>query len=358
MITTRELNGRLLAPLAELLPWESNPRSIEDKDFQRLLRQICDLGQYKPLLVTEEGKIAGGNRRFDAYSFLNTNVYSYTNSAGEQITIDKTSTFTEVWVSKIAFDVNPETQEITVILNGERQTRTFKDIQQVITEYAVSDNDPAGQWDALALANLLHPYQGDMPLDNYSFILGQPVPGQMLLDSFQPSNSATDQLLGGHDLGGGTDTQDTNSATDSTDTNVLNKEVTASSLQDGLNAECPRCHFQFKFEERKVAIADQIIRDGGITLETQKELEDLTASLQQTAQTEAEAITAAEPNGAVIHDDIPPSPEAAGLTTEQANEVPVLTSVPSDPEVLINTSTPQTEVQNTEQTVNATTTQI
>ena len=56
--------------LNELKLWDKNPRSIREKDFERLKKQIKELGQYKPLLVLANGTVIGGNMRLRAYQDL------------------------------------------------------------------------------------------------------------------------------------------------------------------------------------------------------------------------------------------------------------------------------------------------
>ena len=86
--------------ISELREWDKNPRSIKRVDFERLKTQIKKLGQYKPLLITEDGEVIGGNMRLKAYRELG---------------------IKDVWVSV----VKP------------------KDENQKL-EYALSDNDRAG----------------------------------------------------------------------------------------------------------------------------------------------------------------------------------------------------------------------
>jgi hypothetical protein len=50
--------------------WEKNPREIKAEDFKRLQKQIQELGEYKPLLVTDDGEVIGGNMRLRAYKAL------------------------------------------------------------------------------------------------------------------------------------------------------------------------------------------------------------------------------------------------------------------------------------------------
>lgn len=98
-------------PIEKLQPWEQNPRSISKKDFKRLQAQIKKLGVYKPLIVTKEGIVLGGNMRFRALQELGVK---------------------QVWVSV----VEAPTDELKL-------------------EYALSDNDRAGEYDELKLAELV-----------------------------------------------------------------------------------------------------------------------------------------------------------------------------------------------------------
>src|SRR3989344_1073599 len=56
--------------LKDLKPWERNPRSITKKDFERLCEQVKKYGQYKPVVITPEGIVLGGNMRLRAYKKL------------------------------------------------------------------------------------------------------------------------------------------------------------------------------------------------------------------------------------------------------------------------------------------------
>lgn len=122
----------------ELKLWEANPRNIKPKDFERLKKQIQELGQYKPLLITEDGTVIGGNMRLRAYMDLG---------------------IEDVWVSV----VNP------------------KDKDQMLA-YALSDNDRAGYYDDDLLANLSSAYP-DFEWGNYAVDLQPPT---TLDDLFKP----------------------------------------------------------------------------------------------------------------------------------------------------------------------------
>lgn len=114
---------------SELKLWEDNPRNIKPKDFERLKKQIQELGQYKPLLITGDGTVIGGNMRLRAYMDLG---------------------IEDIWVSV----VNP------------------KDDNQMLA-YALSDNDRAGYYDDDLLANLSSAYP-DFEWGNYAVDLAPP----------------------------------------------------------------------------------------------------------------------------------------------------------------------------------------
>ncbi len=100
--------------ISTLKHWDKNPRSIKKQDFERLKKQIQTLGQYKPLLITEDGTVLGGNMRLRAYKELG---------------------ITDIWISVV--DASTEAKKL---------------------EYALSDNDRAGYYDDDLLANLIPQY--------------------------------------------------------------------------------------------------------------------------------------------------------------------------------------------------------
>jgi len=96
------MNNKEIRNINDLHFWDKNPRDIKPEDLERLKKQIVKFGQYKPLLITEEGEVIGGNMRLRAYKELGV---------------------TDVWVSV----VSP------------------KDDNEKL-EYALSDNDRAGYY--------------------------------------------------------------------------------------------------------------------------------------------------------------------------------------------------------------------
>lgn len=117
----------------EVISWDKNPRNITKKDFERLKKQITELGMYKPLLaVRENGKyiILGGNMRLEALKALG--------------------------ISEV---------DLTVV-----QAKTERDK----IKYALSDNDRVGAYDEQALAELIFPHIEEISLEDYKVDLGEP----------------------------------------------------------------------------------------------------------------------------------------------------------------------------------------
>ncbi len=159
----------LRVPLGRLRPWRDNPRDIDRAGLEALVAQIRELGLYKPLLATQEGKefmILGGNMRLQAFAELG-------------------------W--------GPETIiEISVVLAPDDETKL---------RYALSDNDSAGRTDPELLERLiqraginrinLHDFrihlQAPQPIDLASFPSAKPVgpgtSGAAASDDTLPSKS-------------------------------------------------------------------------------------------------------------------------------------------------------------------------
>lgn len=133
------VNDKLFWPIEKLHEWEKNPRNITEGGFRRLKEQIVKLGQYKPLIITKEGEVLGGNMRLKAY---------------HELGVD------QVWVSI----VNPKNENEKL-------------------EYALSDNDRAGYYDSDLLANLIPNY--DIDWKNYSVDLREPINLRDLIQQYQ-----------------------------------------------------------------------------------------------------------------------------------------------------------------------------
>jgi DNA modification methylase len=126
--------------ISTLYEWKDNPRNITSKDFDRLKAQITKLGQYKPLLITKDGEVIGGNMRLKAYNALG---------------------IKDVWVSVV--EPKDENEKL---------------------EYALSDNDRAGYYDDDMLANLIPNY--DIDWSQYAVDMKPPEDIQKLIDRIAP----------------------------------------------------------------------------------------------------------------------------------------------------------------------------
>jgi len=126
--------------ISKLREWNKNPRSITKEGFERLKKQIQKLGQYKPLIITPDGEVLGGNMRLKAYRKLG---------------IDK------IWVNII--EPKSESEKL---------------------EYSLSDNDRAGYYNDDLLANLIPQYP-EFNWSDYSVDLKEPTNLKDLLDQFK-----------------------------------------------------------------------------------------------------------------------------------------------------------------------------
>ena len=135
------MSDKLYWSIDKLKGWDKNPRSIKKEDFERLKRQITKLGQYKPVLVTPEGEVLGGNMRLKAYKELG---------------------MKDIWVSI----VEPKTEAEKI-------------------EYALSDNDRAGYYIQDQLYSLLEPQALNLNLDDYTIDLKEPLNLKRFLDNYK-----------------------------------------------------------------------------------------------------------------------------------------------------------------------------
>jgi hypothetical protein len=115
--------------ISELHNWEHNPRTITKEGLERLKKQITKLGQYKPLLITKDGTVLGGNMRLKAYQELGVK---------------------ELWVSVV--DAPTEEKKI---------------------EYALSDNDRVGKYEGDQLSDLIGNFP-EVEWNDYAVDLKEP----------------------------------------------------------------------------------------------------------------------------------------------------------------------------------------
>jgi hypothetical protein len=135
------------APIESVIPWDKNPRGIKTKDYERLKKQILNLGVYKPLIAFEEkGKyvVLGGNMRIRALKDMG---------------------LKEVDISVVA----PKTEAEKI-------------------EFALSDNDRVGAYDEQALAELIYPHIKDIDLGDFKVDLGDPwIDLQRVVERYGPN---------------------------------------------------------------------------------------------------------------------------------------------------------------------------
>lgn len=130
----------------KLKAWSKNPRGIKVDRYQELKRRLQDQGIIKPLLITEDGTVIGGNMRLRAMQELG---------------------WTEVWVS------------IT-------DAKTDKEI----FELALTDNEEFGYYEKDAIAELAWTLELDEnDLNRFQLNLGKP---QTLADITEKLNSVPD----------------------------------------------------------------------------------------------------------------------------------------------------------------------
>jgi DNA modification methylase len=104
-------DGKKFTDISNLKNWDLNPRSMTEKGFERLKKQIKKLGQHTPLIITEDGTVMSGNMRLKAMLDMG---------------------LKDIWVELIP-----------------------KDKEKLAIEYALSANDRAGKYEADQLANLI-----------------------------------------------------------------------------------------------------------------------------------------------------------------------------------------------------------
>jgi len=136
----------ITVPISKVKPWDKNPRNSKKKDYKRLLKQLTELGVYKPMVAyAENGEfiVLGGNMRLRALQELK---------------------HTEVDLSVV--EVSSEAGKI---------------------KYALSDNDNIGTTDDQMAAELIYPHIEDIELEDYNIDIGESINIGRMLDDFAPS---------------------------------------------------------------------------------------------------------------------------------------------------------------------------
>lgn len=139
-------------PISDVVPWAKNPKNIRTKDFERLKKQIQELGIYKPLICTpENGKYVtlGGNQRLKALQVL-----------------------------------KHQDVEISIVAAPDDATKI---------KYALSDNDRAGEYDDQALAELIYAAKDKISPDLFRIDLGNTLSVEEVLNQFGPKIEAGEE---------------------------------------------------------------------------------------------------------------------------------------------------------------------
>lgn len=140
-------------PISEVEVWDKNPRNIKTKDFERLKRQIQELGVYKPLICFKEnGKYTtlGGNMRLRALKDLS---------------------IREIDISIV--EAKDEAMKI---------------------KYALSDNDRMGQYDEQQLAELTYPHIEEINLEDYRIDIGEAISLKDVIENYAPDIDGEDEV--------------------------------------------------------------------------------------------------------------------------------------------------------------------
>lgn len=133
-----------------LFNWKDNPRAIKKDKFEELKNRIKRHGQFKPLIITPDGEVLGGNMRLRAFQELG---------------------IKEAWVSV----VTPKTEAEKI-------------------EIALTDNEEMGYYEDQALAELIAQYKDEIDLTKYSVHLKEPQTLEEILRQFSPDEVVEDEV--------------------------------------------------------------------------------------------------------------------------------------------------------------------
>jgi 16S rRNA G966 N2-methylase RsmD len=134
---------------SSLRNWDKNPRAIKKDRFEELKARITRRGQYKPLVVTDDGEVLGGNMRLRAFNDLD---------------------IEDVWVSV----VHPESEADKIAI-------------------ALEDNEELGYYEDQAVAELIAQYKDEIDLTKYQIHLSQPKTLEEILQQFSPDDIVEDE---------------------------------------------------------------------------------------------------------------------------------------------------------------------
>ncbi len=150
-----------IAPIGQLSHWKENPRIIRKGDLQRLKNQILRLGLYKRLLACPDPEHHG-------FSQDGTGLYARETRliviGGNQ----RLLALQEIGAREIA---------ITIVWPRNAAE---------LVEYSLSDNDPAGETDQQAMAELLFSQRDKITLTDYKIQVARPADPETIMTAFGP----------------------------------------------------------------------------------------------------------------------------------------------------------------------------
>jgi len=176
---TRQEGGKTYADVADLELWDDNPREVNDADLERLRKHLEAHGQFKPLIVTGDGTVIGGNQRLKTMREM-----------GRE----------EAYVSV----VDPEDED-------------------EMMEIAMADNDRAGSYDEERVAELMDKYDIDVSRFKVDFYAPQDL-AQNLATKMDP-----EELL---ESGGDADSENADADAEDTDADADSGSADAADSED------------------------------------------------------------------------------------------------------------------------------
>lgn len=133
-------------PIEKLQLWSKNPRSIKEERFKELTARLTRQGQIKPILVTADGTVIGGNMRLRAMQAMG---------------------IPEVWVS---------------VTNAKTDKEMF--------DLALTDNEEFGYYDKEQLAELAFSLDlSPLELKSYELSLGKPTSLDLVINPPSPDDT-------------------------------------------------------------------------------------------------------------------------------------------------------------------------
>jgi hypothetical protein len=145
--------------------------------------------------------------------------------------------FTEVWITELSFGKveGSEPAKYKALIDGKPQEREYDSVEQIMIEYALSDNDTVGMYDQQALHELISPHANLIPMENYKLELAPPVALKTFNEDYSKAKPGV---------------QD-------------NKKIDPAKVKEELDIKCPKCGFHFKGDSENVEELDDDTTENG-----------------------------------------------------------------------------------------------